>query len=251
MSVPEGGEIPCMDDRIKVHCLEIPLFHSTSSLFETSIREFGLGGRDILRELGIREAAVELLRYAARACLHSGIHVDSLDRSAHELLQDLASHSAVSPETDEVLLFVLLRVCYGLAEEPDERPPTGCANFRYGQVYATVSRERALSWARGVEFGSEALTNVIGLFRVLGRRFPEIRESRAFSKILDFTMPVSKPLLIEIVRAPIDDLRTDGGGSPTEYLQMFEELYPHFQPSFEIVKTIPSEQLLFHKLDSL
>jgi hypothetical protein len=46
-----------MDARDRAHCLQIPLFHSTSSLFEGSIREFGLGGRGLLRELGIREAA--------------------------------------------------------------------------------------------------------------------------------------------------------------------------------------------------
>jgi hypothetical protein len=240
-----------MDAEKGVHCLQIPLFHATSTLFESSIREFGLGGRDLLRELGIREAAVELLRYADRACPPSGINVDSLSMSAHELLEDLISHSSVAPETDEVRLFTLLRVCYGLAKKADRRPDVGCANFRYGQIYATVSRDSALSWTRNVEFGSEALTNVIDLFRVLAQRFPELRESSALSKILEFTMPGSRPLLVEIVNAPIDDLRTDRGEAPDEYLRMCDETSPHSQLSFEIVKTIPCEQLLIHDLDSL
>ena len=239
-----------MDAGNRVRRLHFPLFHSTSTLFETSIREFGLGGRDILRELDTRQAAVELLAYADRACTHSKINVDALDRSAHDLLLDLTSNSELAPETNEASLWVLLRVCYGLAKEPEDKPASGCGNFRYGQIYATSSRESALSWAQNVEFGSEALTNLIGLFRVLSRRFPELRASKVFSKILEFTKYESRPLLIEIPNASIDDLLTDTGQSPNEHLRMLEDFFPHFQLNFEIINPVPFQQLLFHKLDS-
>ena len=45
--------------------LTVPLFHGTSSFFYDSIRSGGLGGRNVVEDMGIRKAARLLLEFSA------------------------------------------------------------------------------------------------------------------------------------------------------------------------------------------
>jgi hypothetical protein len=108
--------------------LTVPLFHGTSTLFQSSILETGLGGRNVIEDLGLRAIVHELLTYD----------------------EDLATIPNWTFERQ-----FLLKV----AEDPSCQNPVGHTgfNFRYGGTYVTPSKQTAARYALSSDCGSEAL----------------------------------------------------------------------------------------------
>src|ERR1051326_432016 len=108
---------------VKDGILQIPLFHGTSAMFESSLRRFGLGGKDPIREMRVLDLYKEVVALCERHLPEDNVW------KLHSIY------------TDDIV-----------AEE------TLHGNWRYGGVYMTPSKGRAVNHARNYRYGSELLS---------------------------------------------------------------------------------------------
>lgn len=168
--------------------LTIPLYHGTSSIFIPSIATTGLGGRNLIEELGIREAARALVEVCDRL---GGRDEWLLD---HEGCKNIAADP--STQTRGPRLF----------------------SFRYGGVYLTPSRTTAATYATLYPFGSEAISIVKRLFDRVCACERSVEDLDVFSGLHSVTATPGFPIVVEASSVPVGDLSAEHGGDPQEYL---------------------------------
>jgi hypothetical protein len=157
-----------------------PLYHGTSTIWEQSIREHGLGGKRIVEEL----RALEFHR-RARACLKS------------------------VPEDWPIGTTLTM-------EKIDAQSVTGGGfNFRHGGVYLTPSRKTAMGYAAHNPFGSELLTYCHFLYAAHTspprEAMPEWLEE--YTELIEVLKQPGRPMLVRVNHARTKDL-TDESGDP-------------------------------------
>ena len=205
--------------------LTVPLFHGTSTLFYESIRKTGLGGRNLLEEIGLGAAIRELLKH-------------------EELLDQI-------PSWDMEKRF-MPRIA-GLEENPRG------SIFRYYGTYLTPSKEAALRYATLYECGSEALTCTLKVIKPAEVQLPELASQEPFPSILTFAEQQKSPLLVEARDVREEWLRSEGGDPPRTVLELLQDalndpgLYDIWdtwlsQSNFELVHPIPPAQLRFFQI---
>ena len=167
--------------------IRIPLYHGTNLLFYDSIKQHGLGGRDLIKELRV----IELLRELIAIC------EDSLTAEEDWILRMQCAKFIASQDVTE-----------------------GGFNFRHGSAYLAASVEKAARYAVSSEFSSEALAQ----FMMLWTRLQDSRVSlpptvRAGSlPILEFASGKKAPLVFELSNVAIDDLAAEDGSHPRAML---------------------------------
>lgn len=210
--------------------LAVPLFHGTSSLHVASIRSAGLGGRDIVEEMGIRRAAQLLLSLAAdfRADEDWLLDVDGCEKigqdPAHDRLKD----------TESGFFF----------------------SFRYGGTYLSASRETAAEYALLYPNGGEALSHVLKLYRRLAEIKPELIANPSLAPLLSFVREPGAPVVVEARRVPVHLLRTEQGNGMEFLLARMEdalsdtEYYDALvgQHNFELTGPVPATDLRFYSV---
>lgn len=172
--------------------LAISLYHGTSSLFYESIKEFGLGGRDIIKELRV----IDLIGELVRIC---DAHLQTPDES----IMDLDCARRISSQ--EI---------------------TGAGfNLRHGSTYLTPARSTAVRYARSNEFGSEAVEYCMLLYRRVAKEHPDLLTNLCCdpTSLLSFVARKPEPLLIEVRSVPLAFLRSETGGSPEAQLRVLDE----------------------------
>ena len=146
--------------------LTVPLFHGTSSLFYDSILSTGLGGRNVVEDLGIRKAA--------------------------RLLLDLCAEYRQEPDW-----LLDIDACDRIAADPaKDRLSDGFAfSFRYGGTYVSASRDTAATYALLYKGGGEALTHTLKLHRLLSTVRPDMAGREELSPLIAFAARPGKPVL--------------------------------------------------------
>jgi hypothetical protein len=182
--------------------LTIPLYHGTSSLFYESIKKFGLGGHDLIKELRV----IELLRSLFGICRSS------------------------LPDEEEWMLRMEAaeRIC-------QQEVTRGGFNFRHGSAYLTPSSYRAADYATSNEYGSEALGHFMMLWHRLQENRIELSDatSRGAEPIVRFATGRRTPILIQLDGVPAKILAAENGGDASGVLQELERYKG--QNIFEIV----------------
>jgi len=210
--------------------LTVPLFHGTSSLFYESILETGLGGRNMVEELGLRKIAPRLLELGEER-----LQTDPdwpLDR--HFLTK--------------------------IAPDPSTQTPGGNFgfNFRYGGTYVTPSRQTAATYALLNKCGSEALACTQKILDKLLPQVPSLATQEPISRIVALAKTPRQPILVEACDVPVALLRAEQGGSCSPCLEFIEhvladpDIYDMVvqQANFELLAPIPASQLRFYKIVS-
>lgn len=195
--------------------LTIPLYLGTSILFNDSIREFGLGGRNLIKEFGV----IETIREMISICQ-----------------MNLPREEAWLVRMDD-------------AERISQQCVTkGGFNFRHGSAYLTPSNFTAVNYATTNTCGSEALEHFM-------MRWNRLREHRiglprdvsdAVGRIVRFAERPRVPLLVKLAGVPAAALAAEDGGQPTDVFQRLESLLRERffstmcqQTNFELVEPIP------------
>lgn len=214
-----------MNELIRNGRLAIPLYHGTSSLFYESILAHGLGGKNLISDLGIRDAARHLIE--------------------------------LSPEMNHVPQWPLeMFFCKKLAV--DSLPHDFGLNFRYGGVYLTPSPRSAVNYSSA--FGSEALESILRALKLVDETRPELGSSSTFCKIRAISERPGSPLLVEVRDVEVSLLRSEQGGASDNVLRSINEALedPELfdimaqQSNLEHLQPIPPNQLRFfhvHKSD--
>jgi hypothetical protein len=207
--------------------LTVPLYHGTSSLFYDSIVETGLGGRNVVQDLGVRDAA--------------------------RLLVELSKNWRCE---DDWLLDI--DCCEHIAKEPSDEGFASVAgfNFRYGGTYLSPSRDTAIRYALLNSYGSEALTCTLSLYRRLSHASPDLPALSAFSSLTALELALKKPILVEAVDVALSQLRAEQGGGHQRALAQIEwaledpDLYDAIvaQANFELIQALPPKQLRFYEI---
>ncbi len=209
--------------------LTVPLFHGTSSLFYDSILSTGLGGRDIVQDMGIRRAAQLLLDL-------SHTHRDDEDWLSDI---DACKRIAADPSKDQL----------------SERPIG--FNFRYGGTYLSASSQTGARYALLYSAGGEALVYTLKLYQRVLAVMPGLATHDQFASLISFVARPARPLLVEASGVELSSLRAEQGGSTKEILERLERrLYkdPDFynrraaQDNFELLHPIPRGRLRFHEV---
>jgi hypothetical protein len=215
---------------VKEGRLTVPLFHGTSSLHLDSIRSAGLGGRNIVEDMGIRRAAQLIASLAAdyRADEDWLLDVDACEKigqdPAHDRLKDTESGFSFS--------------------------------FRYGGTYLSASRETAAQYALLYPNGGEALSYALKLFRRLAKTKPELNTGPCFAPLLSFARQSGTPIVVEARGVPVHMLRTEQGsgtelllarmGRVPEDTEYYDALVA--QHNFELMGPVPAENLRFYSV---
>jgi hypothetical protein len=208
--------------------LSVPLFHGTSSLFYDSILETGLGGRNVVRHLGLRAIAQKILTYE----------------------EQLAIVPAWAFEK---------RLLLEIAQDPSSQTPAvhGGFSFRYGSTCVTPSKQTAARYAL-LNRGSEALAGTLRVLEALLDQLPKLTVDEQFSKVLAFSSRSRIPILIEAHDVPEMFLRAEQGGPRGPVLEFIESALSDpedydttvLQANFELLRPIPASQLQFYKIVS-
>jgi len=205
--------------------LIIPLYHGTSSLFLSSILEHGLGGRNVIRELGV----IELLGDVVRLC------DDGLPPEPQWLLRMDAARRMASQQVTAAGF-----------------------NFRHGGTYVSPSPVTAARYAMK-ESGSEIVCRFLMLYRRIEQQRPDLLRAlqRDPSALMSFAAHDHVPLLIELSDVPIQSLRTEQGGPVEQILEEIEgflndmpDNFPGIvqQHNFELVRAVSRSQFHVHRI---
>lgn len=208
--------------------LTVPLFHGTSTLFYESIVEVGLGGRNIVEDLGLRAVVRSLLELC-----ETELQPDPtwpLDKAA-------AIKIAANPTVQNLNL-------------------DSGFNFRYGQTYISASRRTAVTYALVYDCGSEALAHTLKLFERLSQQRPALAAREEFSQINVLAQKHGEPLLVEARDVEVTSLRAEQGGSCAAILERIGSALSELdmydlivqQESFELLQAVPTADLRFYKI---
>lgn len=205
--------------------LRFPLYHGTSLHRWNSISSEGLGARDVLQDLGVWEVWTQLCGHLQR--IDEPNCQWALKRRQHRIDATLRDRGKASTNADW--------------------------NFRYGSVYLSGSKAKAATYAcRG--YGSELVRDTAELIEILRAHKPEQArdielQSPAFAADLQAD---HAPVLIQIDRVHVDEVRTERGESARAKIQIFEKrrvdlpikLKPSLEPFiFEAVIIFAPERL--------
>jgi hypothetical protein len=199
--------------------MEFPLYHATSSIFEDSIKRFGLGGINPIKELKVIELISELKTLAERFVIHT-----------NDWKQLEGTTSKIEQQSVNVGL-----------------------NFQHGEVYLTSSIYVARGYSKN-KYGSEAITEAFKILDILEANVkPICRELyHSFPGFFQLRKIPSKPVIYKLVGLPIEYISM---GEKRESLEeMFltikeineflgvEDFDGEFAPlSFRVAKPIPWE----------
>jgi hypothetical protein len=206
--------------------LTVPLYHGTSTLFYDSIIQSGLGGRNVVEDLGIQAAARLLLERC----------------EALQLRQKCLSE---------------FEACVKIAEGPSTQNLSSFRlfSFRYGGAYVSPSRTTAATYARLYDCGSEALTYTLRFLQRMSEADPNLPERPEFTTINALSQRPRRPLVIEAHDVDPNSLRTEQGRDINDALNEIECLLTEKddmfdimlqQTNFELLKPIPAQQLRFY-----
>lgn len=209
-------------------------YHGTSSLFLRSIKKNGLGGINP----NIDYKLLELLRFLYEL---SELH-----------LQDNNDYLIVRKTTKAMVFQESLLI--------EEGKHKGFHNFRHKNIYLSFGNIRAVTYATSAEYGSEILTRIIDLYRLLKQKMGQITIPPSVNLINIDTVERQRyfPILIGIDYINPQYLQTEHGESAEEslskILKMKSELdYNTFWErvqfyNFELLKPIPQSELTFYKV---
>jgi hypothetical protein len=171
----------------------IPLYHGTNILFCDSIRQYGLGGRNVIKELRV----IELLRELLAICEKS-----------------LPTEEDWIPRMDCVNWVASQAVT------------EGGFNWRHGSAYLSASVDKAVRYAVSSEFSSEALAHFMMLWRRLNESRIVLPPSVEVDSqpIIQFASGIKVPLVLQLDGVPISALSSEIGGDPNKYLNFLEPL---------------------------
>jgi hypothetical protein len=173
--------------------ITIPLYHGTNLLFYDSIKQHGLGGRDLIKELRV----IELLRELIAICEES-----------------------LTAEED----WILRMQCAKFIASQDVTG--GGFNFRHGSAYLAASVEKAARYAVSSEFSSEALAQFMMLWTRLqdsGVSLPPTVRVGSLP-IVEFASGEKAPLVFELSNVAIDNLAAEDGSDPSAMLDLVGSL---------------------------
>jgi len=173
--------------------ITIPLYHGTNLLFYDSIMQYGLGGRNLIKELRVIDLLHDLI----------GICEDSLAADEDWILRMQCAKLIASQEVTG-----------------------GVFNFRHGSAYLAASIEKAVRYAVSSEFSSEALAHFMMLWgRLLDSHvtLPPTLETSS-RPILEFASGRKGPLVFQLNQVAIAGLTTEEGGDPSASLNFIEPL---------------------------
>ena len=173
--------------------LTIPLYHGTNLLFYDSIRQYGLGGRNPIKDLRV----IELLRELVAICENS-----------------LPAEEDWIPRM-QMAKWIALQDVTG-----------GGFNFRHGSAYLAASVEKAVRYAVSSEFSSEALAH----FMMVWKRLQDSRIALSptvnadCEPIVELASGKKAPLVFQLNETAIGDLSAEDGGNPNAIVNSLEPL---------------------------
>lgn len=209
-------------------------YHGTSSLFLSSIVRYGLGGINPNIELKL----LELLKFL-------------YELSNDELSND-EDYIVIRDSTKAMAFQESLSILEGKYK--------GSYNYNHNNIYLSFGIFRAMIYAVNSEYGSEILTRIIVLYRLLRKKRGQLVIPSHLNVINIDIIEKQKffPLLIGMSNINPLNLRTEYGEPAEKYfsiiLKMREELnhktfWERVQYyNFQLLKPIPAPQLTFYKV---
>ena len=209
-------------------------YHGTSSLFLRSIHKYGLGGINPNKEWKL----LELLVY--------------LYEISESRLQGNKEYAKIRDSTKAMAFQEQLSVEKGIYE--------GTHNFNHKNIYLSYGEIRAVVYAVNNEYGSEILTRIITLYRLLkkarvGIDIPMRLDSIGIERI---EKQHFFPLLIGIDNIDSSSLLTEYGESADKYFSIISELrntldyYSFWEKmqryNFQSLSPISVSKLTFYKV---
>jgi hypothetical protein len=196
------------------------VYHGTSTLFEKSIRIHGLGGRDPMQDL----QALDFYQALLSLC--------------QEHLRGAEGWTIFWSFADDIAA-----------------QATRFGNWRYGSVYVTPSKTRALNHSYG-RFGSELLGIISTM--VQGLRDIDTKLLLPFKgePVMAMLKRRPRPLLIELPLPDLSQLEGENGSDPAVTMQRWRE-YEDMGLSlsqdrvsvpigFKLLRPVPASRLTFH-----
>ena len=155
--------------------LPFPLYHGTSSLFDKSIKEFGLGGFDPIKKWNI----IELLKILEKLADNTISHIEEWTYGLK----------------------------YPVSLITGQRITNAGNNYQHGDTYLTPTLRTAMCYSQN-KFGSEAISEVFKVVRLL--RIHKIQFESEIPNKLSHIFEIEKidcsPLIYEIKNLPIEYL---------------------------------------------
>ena len=197
----------------------LPLYHGTSTLFVDSIKEFGLGGKDIIQEGKVLEFARKIFPLVKD-------NLPENDGSRHEV-------STFKNMVDQHQL------------------------YQHGQVYLSLSYDYCTRFAQAREFGSELFSHSLYYYgKLLEKKLvsPDLLNDYPYLK--EVKRVGSKPVVIKVKDIDWDNLLTvDGNALPTENIEKILEISEWAESHikevakgshrFRLINPIPSDKIEF------
>lgn len=205
-----------------INTLPFPLYHGTSTIFEDSIKQHGLGGHNLIKEYSVLEFLSELEAVANSMIMHDndwkyGMQYD------------------VSNITGQKVF--------------------GLMNYQHGQVYLSPNRMTAGFYSQN-KYGSEALTCVFKIIDILAKNGIQISKDvkDKYEPVLNLRNLDKKQIVYEIFGLPIDFLLMGEAGQDVNnqiekvMIQIEKHGYDKYQSkvdqiNFRLAKPIPFEML--------
>jgi hypothetical protein len=183
--------------------LKVPLYHGTNSIWWESIREYGLGGRNVITELGVIELLKELLTIS--------------DANGLEAPSDKLRHSAENIATQKV----------GVEGW----------NYRHGTTYLCAAPMKAAAYTSARRCGSEAIEYCLGWYEMIHEKCPEllVQLSERLEPLLAISAKGGVPLVLEVRDIPSDILRDERGKDIKAVLDHLSELVTWHSDSMAVL----------------
>jgi hypothetical protein len=203
----------------------IPLYHGTSSLFESSIRAYGLGALNPLD----RYEAQSFLRAVYTLC-EEAFESDAEWQSCKFAAKWIANQESFSDSS----------------------------NFQHGQTYLTPSRSSAVGYALTNRLGSEFLSQAFRMYRLLQERAALLLERSSLVKhpFVSVFGVEHVPVLITVKDVPVSSIASEGGDSAEaslEQLRQFKQFLDlpgiPLNINFRLIRTILPDSCSIERLD--
>lgn len=209
-------------------------YHGTSSLFLHSIEKHGLGGININEKFRL----LELLNFFYTL-------------SEYHLADD-EKYKTIRCTTKAMVFQTSLLI--------EDGKYKGYHNFNHKHTYTSYSKFKAMAYAINTEYGSEILSRIIALYRLLKMKFTHIDIPSELNCIDIEKLETQKffPLLISVNNVNIKLLQTEYGESIYKYLNQIQNMKQRYDNdtlfekeqyyNFRLLKPISPSQLSFYKI---
>jgi len=214
--------------------MEHIFYHGTSSLFLRSINKYGLGGINPNEEWKL----MGLLKY--------------LYKLSEIALQNNNDYTIIRDTTRAMAFQEQLSIEYGIYK--------GVHNFSHKNVYLSYGKFKAIVYAVNTEYGSEILTRIITLYRLLLKEkvHLNIPSQLNFVNIEKLEKQHFFPILVGIENIGSSFLCTEYGEPADNYLSKISKLKDAFdyntfwkevqKYNFQLLKPVPIFQLKYYKV---